>query len=184
MKPAWYYERQAQEAEARANYYRNRVPQDNASVRSRPTTVKYYRSLLVRQGTDPTIFKVSVNNAALALVTATQAGLLDALTATETALNLRGSGVKPTKIHWYKGDASPVGRRTAWNSRYIRYYDTAGTQSHYSMPFSRATGAFDPNDLKNAFNTLFSGSNRTTLLGAANGRAYLELEHVPTSVDT
>lgn len=184
MKPAYYYERQAAEATARDAFYRNRVPPNNTTVKNRPSVVAYYRSLLIRQGTDEAVYKVSVKQAAINLVTLAEAGLPESVAATIFPLVMRGSGVKPSQIHWYKGDSTPVASRTPWQSRVIRYYDKTGPQSHYSMPFSRATGVFTPTDLKTAFNALFNGTKRVGLLGTANGRAYLELETAPIATDT
>lgn len=184
MKPAYYYERQAREAKARDTYYETRVPPLVTAVKNRPSVVAYYRSLLIKQGTDEAVYKVSVKQAAINLVSLAEAGLPETVANTIFPLVMRGSGVKPSQIHWYKGDATPTASRTPWQSRVIRYYDKTGPQSHYSMPFSRATGAFTPTDLKTAFNALFGGTKRASLLGTANGRAYLELETAPIATDT
>ena len=184
MKPAYYYERQAAEAVAREAYYRTRTPSDTTTVKNRPTTTLYYNSLLVRNGADAVVYKVSPSTAGLGIITAAEAGLMAAPPTGKQPLNMRSSGVTPTKIHWYKGDATPSASRTPWNSRVIKYYDSTGTQSHYSLPFSRVVDTFDSRDLQTAFNALFSGTRRTTLLGAENGRAYLELEKVPIATDT
>jgi hypothetical protein len=187
IRPAWYYQRQAQEAQARQNYFANRVPPQNATIESRgQSTELYYRSMILLEGTDHLIFKVSVSNDNLALLPAADAGLLTTLGAGETAQRIRGSGLKPTKIHWYRGTATPSRRRTDWGTSVARYYDTQGGRSHYSMPFSRATGNFNPDDLRDQFNVLFNSTNgtRRTLLGAANGRAYVEWEQVTTSAQS
>jgi hypothetical protein len=186
MRPAWYYERQAQEAEARAAYYRNRVPPaGDTTIQSRgASTDLFYRSLIQLDGTDHLVYKVSVPNATLTLLPAADAGL--ATTAgSSTALRLRGSGLKPTKIHWYRGRATAIRRRTAWNTSVAVYYDDQGGRSHYSTPFSQATGIFNPDDLKDKFEALFGPSGtRRNLLGAVNGRAYIEWERVTVSAQS
>ena len=187
MKKAWYYERQAQQATARDNYYRDRVPPESSDIESRgASTDLYYRSLIQIEGTDHVIYTVSVPNTTLAKVTASEAGLMTALGTDDVALRLRGSGMKPTKLHWYKGATTATRRRTAWNTSVARYYDTESGRSHYSIPFSRATGVFNADDLKDAFVALVgpSGSKKTTLLGAVNGRAYIEWERVTVSAQT
>lgn len=187
MRPAWYYERQAQEAQARSDYFRNRTPPaEDTTIETRgQSTDVYYRSLIQLSGTDPLIYATSVYNSTLALITATEAGLATTLGSGETASRLRGSGVRPTKIHWYKGRATPIRRRTDWNTSVAVYYDDSAARSHYSVPFSRATGNFDANDLKVAFNALLgpSGTKRS-VLGAANGRAYIEWERASVSART
>lgn len=183
MKPAWYYQRQANEAKARSDYFENRVPTVDTTVNSRgASTTLYYRSLLLTDGTDPLIFRVNVLNSTLAILPAASAGLKDALTSTEFAIPLRSSGVKPSKANWFLGDATPSAVATAWNTRWIRYYaQTAG--AHRSIPFTKSAGAFDAGDLQAAFNTLFTGSAGATKLGT-NGRAFLTLETAPISINT
>lgn len=190
LKPSWYYEKQAQEAQAREQYFLNRpAPPDGTAVVSRgSSTDLFYRSLLQKDagGTDPVIYKVSVYDDNLAIVSATEAGLMTALGTGEVAQRLRGSGVKPTKVHWYKGATTPVRMKSEWNTSWTKYYDTSGGRSHYSTPFSKASGAFTAADLQTQFNALFGegGSKRTLALGTQNGRAYLEYERVPLSAST
>lgn len=187
IKKAWYYERQAAQATARENYFRNRTaPQEETAIESRGAqTELYYRSLIQIEGTDHLIYTVQVPNANLNLLGASEAGLKTTLASTETALRLRGSGMKPTRIRWYRGSTNPVRKRTAWGTLSARYYDSAGGRSHYSVPFSKATGVFTADDLKDAFNTLFGpGGTKRSLLGAANGRAYIDWEKVTVSANT
>jgi hypothetical protein len=185
MRPAWYYERQAQEAQRRADYFRNQTPPvEDRNIESRgASTDVYYRSLIQIEGTDHLIYATSVRASTLTLVSAVQAGLLTTLGETQVANRLRGSGVTPTKIHWYKGIANPVRRTTAWQTS-VAVYHQAGT--HRSMPFSIATGNFDANDLKQAFEGLFGvgGTVRSNTLGAANGRAHITWETVSVSAQT
>ena len=186
IKPAWYYEKKAQEAEARANYYRTRTPPaTGTTINSRgASTTLYYRSLLLKAGAEPLIFAVNVDNDTLANVSAAEAGLKTTLGAGEVSLRLRGSGVKPTRIHWMRGDATPTVQRTAWNTKWVKYYQ-AGAGSHRSVPVSEATGAITPDDIQQRFDELFgpTGSKRG-LLGTANGRAYIEFERAPISAST
>lgn len=187
MKPAWYYTRQAAEATARANYYATKAPPvDGTTVNSRGASTRLiYHSLILRNGTDPSPFYVNVLNANLALITATEAGLATTPASGESPLPIRGTGVKPSKISWYRGDATPVRKRTAWNSSYTKYYDSTGGRSHYSMPFSDTTGTFDADDLRTKFDALFGASGtKRAQLGTANGRAQLTLEYVPISANS
>lgn len=185
LKPAHYYQKKATEAQARADYYRTRTaPPTGTTVNSRgAATPLYYRSMLLKAGTNPLIYSVSVDNDTLTGVSAAEAGLMTTLGAGEVALRLRGSGVKPTKLHWMRGDATPVKVRTDWNTSWTRYY-SAGGGSHKSIPFSRATGVITPDELQDAFDGLFGGAGtKRSLLGTANGRAYLEFERAPISAN-
>jgi hypothetical protein len=176
MRPSWYYQRQQQEAAAREAYRASYAgPPQGTTIESRGTaTTAYYRSLLLQDGTDPLIFSTSVPAATLALLPATDAGLLLTLGTTDVSQRLRGSGVKPTKVSWYQGDPTPRYESSPWNTRYARYY-SAGT--HKSSPFSKATGTLEANDLRTRFNTLFGeGGTRRSLLGAINGRASITFE--------
>lgn len=181
MRPAWYYERQAQEAQARATYFQNRQPPPaGTTVEQRgASTDLFYRSLLQRSGTDSLIYKVSVLDSTLSRISAVQAGLKTTLGADEVALRLRGSGLKPTRMHWYRGKTTPTRERSPWNTSWTQYYDETGGQSHFSIPLSKATGVFDGGDLLDAFEGLFgpTGTQRA-LLGATNGRAYVTMEQV------
>jgi len=179
-KSSWYYERQATTAKAREDYYRNNPPAPPAgAIEQRgETSTLYYRSLLQFNGLDPLIYRVDVRDETLALVPATDLGLLTTLGAGETALRLRGSGVKPTKIHWYQGAATPTRSTTPWGSSVSRYY----ADNIYSAPFSQAVGVFSAKDLAEAFDGLFgAGGSRLALLGPANGRAWIEFEQAPIS---
>lgn len=187
QRPAWYYERQAREATARENFFKNRVPPtEDTTIQSRGAqTEVYYRSLIMLDGTDHLIYVTQVPAATLNLVTAAEAGLKTTLASGETASRLRGSGVKPTRLHWYRGSTNPVRRSTAWGTKVARYYDDAGGRSHYSTPFSRATGVFNADDVKDAFTALFGpGGSKRNLLGTQNGRAYISWETATVSANT
>lgn len=185
MKPAWYYQRQATISEARATYFANKTPTAPGPIQERgAATDLYYRSLTLTDGTNPLIFRVSVLNDTLALMTAADLGLVETLGAGEIALRLRGSGIKPTKIHWYEGAATPVRTNTPWGSSVSRYYDNAG-KSHFSAPFSERVGVFTAAALRENFETLFGvGGLKRNLLGLKHGRAWMELEQAPVSAMT
>lgn len=184
IRPAWYYTRQAQQATARQTYLTNRQPPaEGTTIDERgASTDLFYRSLNMREGTDHLTYKVSVLNTTLSLMSATDSGLVTNLPANTIALNMRGSGVKPTRLHWYKGATTPTRKRSPWGTSWVKYYDEAGGRSHYSVPFSRATGVFDGGDLQGQFEALFGpGGSKRGLLGTKNGRAYFEFEQVRPS---
>lgn len=185
IRPSWYYERQATIANAREAYRRSNPPTPPTTVRGRgPTTDVWYRSLALVDGTEHRVFKTAVDNDTLSIVTAANAGLATTAPVDTAIFPLRGSGLTPTKLFWQRGIATPTRVRTPWGSSYIKYYEgnnTDNIRTHYSMPFSKATGPFSAADLRAAFNTIMSGGGRTTMLGAENGRAYLQLERAPIS---
>lgn len=185
-KKSWYYARQAEQATAREAYYRNRVPPESSAIESKgPSTDVFYRSLILLDGTDHLIFRTSVDNTTLGLLSAAEAGLLTTLGAGDVSQRMRGSGVKPTRVHWYRGATNPVRTRSAWNTSVARYYDTQGGRSHFSVPFSRATGVFNADDIADAFQALFGpGGSKRTLLGSANGRASITWERATISAQT
>lgn len=179
-KPAWFYERQAQEAQAREDYYRNNPPTapTGAVVQRGATTTLYYRSLTQSDGVNPLIYKVNVLDDLLAEVTAAELGLNTTLGVDEIGLRLRGSGVKPTKLHYYQGAATPTRTNTPWGTSNIKYYDGPIR----SAPFSQASGTFSAQDLRTRFDALFGGGgSKLALLGARNGRAWIEFETAPVS---
>lgn len=186
IKPAYLLARQAQIAQAREDYLRTNPPSaSTGAIESRgASTTLYYRSLALTDGTNPLIFDVNVFNDTLALIPAADLGLMETLGVGEISLRLRGSGVKPTRIHWFEGASTPVPSVTPWGSRVVRYYDNTG-QSHFSAPFSERTGAFTASALRENFLELFGvGGPRRGLLGLKNGRAWMELERAPISVNT
>jgi hypothetical protein len=185
MKPAWYYQKQAQEAAARATYFQNRVPREDTTVQSRGAQGQaYYQSLNLKLGTNPVIIKVSILQSTLALVSASDAGLKTTLATTESAISRRLIRLKPSKISWYQGDSTPTAQRTEWNTRWLKYY-AAGRNTHRSIPVSDTGASFDAQDIQSRFDLLFgpNGSKRG-LLGAANGRAWLEMEKVSVTADS
>lgn len=188
LKPLWQLQRQLQNRQARQNYYQNYQgpPADTSLTQQGAATTLYYRSLFLTDGSDHLIFSTSVFNSTLSKINAGQAGLLTTLPANSTAPSLRRAPIKPTKVHWYMGKANPIYKTSPWGSSWAQYYDTQGGKSHYSIPFSKASGVFDAGDLMAAFRAIFSpsGSPNTTLLGAKNGRAWLELERMSTAVQS
>lgn len=186
MKQPWYYQRQANIAEARNAYFANKGPSTPGPIQERgASTGLYYRSLTLTDGTNPLIFSVQVPNDILALTPAAILGLKETLGVGEVALRIRGSGVKPSKIHWYEGTATPVRTNTPWGSSVSRYYDNTGGRSHYSAPFSETTGTFTASALREDFEGMFGvGGTHRNLLGLKHGRAWLELEQAPVSAMT
>lgn len=189
MKPSWYYQRQATEAQARETYFRTRpAPVTDNVVIQRASTTAYYRSMLRRTGADPAIIQVQVDNDALTKIQGglTPIGLLSTLPANTIAFPQRGSGITPTKASWHSGKATPTVRRTAWNTAWTEYYDTTAGRSHFSVPLSLATGEITAQALNTAFLAVFkpSGTASAAMLGAKNGRAQLTLEKGSTSVLT
>lgn len=185
MKPAWYYQRQAQEAQARAQYYATRQPPEDATVTPRgATSSAYYRSLNLKLGTEPLIIKVNILQSTLNLVSMGDAGLKSTLATTESAVSRRLLRMSPSRIYWYEGDPTPTVARTAYGTRYIRYY-RKGQNTHRSIPVSKATGAITAADIQSQFNTLFGpGGSKLSLLGTSNGRAWLNLEKVSVSAES
>jgi hypothetical protein len=180
IKPAYYYQRQLTIAQARDQYRINNPPANiSGPIADRgATTDLFYRSLTLTNGADPVIFGIKVPDATLALVSAAQLGLLTALGAGDVSLRLKGSGVKPSKVHWYAGNTAPTRVRTAWGSTWSKYYD----DKSYSAPISKTTGVFSASDLRDAFEAMFrSGGSERALLGTRNGRAWLELEQANIS---
>jgi hypothetical protein len=183
-RPSYRLQRELNQAQARETFIRNYTgPAQGTTVQSRgPATELYYRSLSQKVGTDRIIYKVSVDNDTLTQVPAVDAGLLTTLTSSQRAERLRGSGLKPTRLHWYRGDATPTYVTSRYGTTYVRSY-VAG--SNRSIPFSVATGDFSADDLNDQFQILFgNGGTRRALLGASNGRAYVELERAPISANS
>lgn len=188
-RQVWYYERQAANAKKRADHFRDKTaPTIPVSIQSRGASKDYfYQSMLLKDGAAHRTFIVSVADAVEDKVSATQAGLgVIAAGNTEGALSIRGSGVKPTRVHWYAGDPTPSRSPSPWGTSVAKYYATTGGRSHYSIPFSKATGTFTASDITTAFNAVFgpAASGRTTLLGASNGRAHITWETARVSAQT
>lgn len=196
IRSSSYYERQAEEAKKRETYFRTRPPKPEATtiVQKGATVTALYRSMLIRQDGKPAIFEATVLKQSLEDAGGKDAcGLLSAMptaaagaTEQNTPLRMRGSGMKPTRAHWYKGTTTPTVQRSKWDTNWSKYYEP---KSHKSVPMSDATGTtVAPDDIRVLFDAIFTrpgtdgivGPN-TTLLGTKNGRAYLEFERVSLS---
>lgn len=190
-KTSAYYNQKAAQAKARENYYATRTPRPRAggTVKERNNTTMIYRSLFEfwtntvgdTSSNDHLPYKVEVDNDALTKVSATSAGLLAVDTAavnTSLAKSVR-KNLSPSRASWYNGVGTPTVVTTAYNSAWIRYYDSpaGGGQSHFSIPLSKGTGAFTAADIFNAYKTIFGGAQKTTLLGTKNGSSELRLEY-------
>jgi hypothetical protein len=192
VKPAWFYQRKATAAEAREDYLRNNppAPPTGAIDQRGASREAFYRSLLLMDGNNnPLIFQVTVPDDALLVIGnntdpaagLTAVGLKAALDPGEAALRLRGSGVKPTRIHWYEGATTPTRESTPWGTRFAKYYE----DRVYSLPFSEASGVFNAHALRTSFTQMFgSGGSKRSLLGTKNGRAWLDYESAPISATT
>lgn len=184
IKPAWEYEKLAAERKRREDYLKNKPRSTNAVVQGRKEVTRYYRSVLLKTGAgEHDLFRVRVDEAALTLLGAGRTpslGLLETEPVGPTApvaQRLRGSGLKVSRIHWYKGQQTPSASTTPWGTRVARYYDRQGSRSHYSAPISKSSGAIAISDIMDAFKTI-TNTNTADLLGVENGRAWLDLETV------
>lgn len=153
-----------------------RIANPKPYVKRPPETILFYRSVFYNS----IFYEVSVNSETLELIGgATALGLLAALPDGSTALPIRGSGIRPSMLKWYYGDATPQVITTAWGSRYIKNYDARGGQAHRSCPISIASGAFNLDNLVAKFNGLFGpGGSKLTLLGE-RGEAEMIPERIP-----
>ncbi len=183
-KPAWMLERQLAAAKAREQYYLTYVPPESGTVEQRDKTTLFYRSLNLKDATAHKVFTVKVDNFAIGasgVGSADAAGLLTAAPTGTSPLSVVNN-VKPSRIFWYQGKATPTVGKTAWNTRKVTYYDTTNGRSHFSVPVSEPTGEFDASDLIARFQLLFGPSGtKKGLLGTKNGRAWLELEQFTTA---
>jgi hypothetical protein len=98
------------------------------------------------------------------------AGLLATLPDGSVAVKItRGSKIPIVKLRWYFGDANASPVMTPWGTRWIKKYDADGGQSHYTLPFSIATGVFTLDTIQTKFREYFNetnGTKRTEMLGA------------------
>lgn len=192
IRSSSYYERQAEEAKKRETFLRTLVPRPAGTtvVQRGATTTGLYRSMLIKQGSSPAIFELDVLTAALTAVGGLEAcGLLSAMpaatagtTAQGTPLRVRGSGMKPSRAHWYKGN-TPTVQTSRWGTNWTKYY---APKSHQSVPISDATGTLVAvADVQARFDLIFKdAAQKVELLGAKNGRAYLEFERISYSSRT
>jgi hypothetical protein len=99
----------------------------------------------------------------------TACGLLaDAPDGSSAVEILKGSKVPIIKICWYFGDANAKRVPTDWGTVYTKPYDADGGQSHYSIPFTTASGTLNVNTLITKFNEFFDSdqeANKRNLIG-------------------
>lgn len=190
-KTSAYYNQKAAQAKSRENYYATRAPRPRAgnTIKQRNNKTLIYRSLFEfwtsvpgdTASNDHLPYRVEVDNDALAKVSATSAGLLETnantinLSLAKPTKNL----LSPSRASWYSGTGTPAVVTTAYNTTWVRYYDSAagGAQSHFSVPISKASGSFTAADVFATYNTIFGGAQKNTLLGAQNGSSELRLEY-------
>ncbi|MGV0103036.1 hypothetical protein NSTCB13_01607 [Nostoc sp. DSM 114160] len=162
----------AREAERRQNLINNPKPYTPQAAEDYDTA--YYRDPLEAG----LILAVTVKKEAYTkLGGLASVGLL--ATVPENAVSIpkvKGDKRKLVTISWFYGDATPVVvPATATRNRYVKFYDKNGNQSHYSIPFSVATGAFTLSTIITNFGTLFNKTNGTKrdVLGA-HGEVFLK----------
>lgn len=78
---------------------------------------------------------------------------------------VKGSKIPIVKICWFFGDATARRIATDWGTTYARPYDNDGGQSHYSVPFSMATGTLTINALIAKFEEFFDNDEETNKRG-------------------
>ncbi|QLE58760.1 hypothetical protein [Nostoc sp. TCL26-01] len=88
----------------------------------------------------------------------------------------RGSKIAVVKLRWYYGDGTAiVVPATAEHGRWIKKYDARNGQSHWSTPFSIATGTFTLNTIIDRFKTYFNNTNGTKRESVLGVNGYAEL---------
>lgn len=145
--------------------YKPRVPDDFQTVYYRdPIEAGRYLQFEVK--------KQAITN----LGSLADAGLVDTVASDAVVVEInRGSKIAVVRLRWYYGDASPEVKTTAYGTRWIKKYDDKNGQSHWSLPYSVASGAFTLNTIIDRFKTQFNntdGTKTTSVLGA-NGYAEL-----------
>lgn len=195
QKTAAYYSQKAAEAKAREAFRAKRPPRPRAggTVTPKNTETYIYRSLFKKwietagdtTSSDHFPFIVDVDKDALAKVPAASVGIL--AEADYKGNKSLAESVKrrlhPSRASWYAGVATPTVVTTGYGTSWIKYYEPAAgaAQSHFSLPISKALGAFTAADVHETFGTVFKGTNKSTLLGANNGSAELRLEYSNSS---
>lgn len=162
----------AREAERRQNLISNPKPYKAKAAENYDTA--YYRDPLEAG----LILQVTVNKEAYTkLGGLTAAGLLATVPDGAVVVpKVRGDKRKLITISWFYGDDTPVVvPATATRNRYVKFYDKNGNQSHYSIPFSVATGVFTLSTIITNFTTLFNKTNGTKreVLGV-HGQVFLK----------
>ncbi len=139
-------------------------------------TTIYYRDVLDGE----TIIKIPVSAETLQEIgNVADFGILLEPPANSIPVPVRGLQKPILKIYWYYGDATPAEVITPWKSRWVKFYDKRGEQSHRSIPFCSSGGSEKLDDLIALFSTMFVKSGNTepskrALLGP-NGQAELRL---------
>lgn len=139
----------------------------------------YYNSYLKEE----TIYTVSVVGANLkCLVTGTPAdsdlvvadftaaGLLMSVPASKSAVPIKGTGIKPATVRWYKGLETPVSGRTPWDTPSRKWGDKTGGingQSHRSCPVGDLNTPFSYAGIAALLTVLLTSERKTKLLGAS-----------------
>jgi hypothetical protein len=81
---------------------------------------------------------------------------------------LKGSKFAIVRLEWYFGDNLPVREKTPWGTVWTRNYDKDGGKSHYQIPFSIVTGAFNLSTVITKFTEMFDSDaekNKRSLIG-------------------
>ena len=161
-------------AKARETFKKNdRLNNPRAYAPRADQTTVYYRDFT----TANKLIALQASDLALTAIGGlTAVGLLGEPPAGSIPISIRGLNYPIVKVHWFYGDATPVAKVTAWGSRYIKYHDTNGGQSHFSLPVSVDTGAFTLATIITRFETLFNPVDGTKkeLLGK-RGKARLAI---------
>lgn len=104
------------------------------------------------------------------------AGLLAALPDGSVAVQiLKGSKIPIVKIRWYFGDTNVSVTTTPWGTRWLKKYDADGGQSHWTLPFSIAAGAFTLDTIQTKFKEYFNETNGTKRNAVLGPNGYVEL---------
>jgi LysM repeat protein len=105
-----------------------------------------------------------------------KAGLLAAAPANSAVTEInKGSKIPLVKVKWYFGDStSVIVPPSATNGRWVKKYDVKNGQSHWSLPYSLASGTLSLEAIITKFVAAFKGSAATDkeVLGA---KGYAEL---------
>lgn len=122
------------------------------------------------------IIKLQANTGALTKIGGlATVGLLATAPANTQPVSVRGLNYPILRIYWFFGDENPSAVTTKWDSRYIKYYDKDGGQSHYSLPFTDETGAGTIDALITKFEGLFGATGSKKSILGARGQARLAL---------
>ena len=161
-------------AKARETFKKNDRLNNPKPYAPRPDlTTVYYRDFT----TANKLISLQASDLALTAIGGLSAvGLLGEPPAGSIPISVRGLNYPIVKIHWFYGDATPQAKVTGWGSRYIKYHDNNGGQSHFSLPISVDAGAFTLATIIGKFEALFNPVDGTKkdLLGR-RGKARLAI---------